>query len=58
MLSILEDKKIILSKLTSAQFIEFISRFDIHSIIVFGSVCNDDFNELSDVDIAIQGKHN
>jgi predicted nucleotidyltransferase len=57
MLSILEDKKIILSKLTSAQFIEFISRFDIYSIIVFGSVCNDEFNELSDVDIAILGRN-
>lgn len=57
MLSILEDKKIILSKLTSAQFIEFINRFDIYSIIVFGSVCNDEFNELSDVDIAILGRN-
>jgi len=57
MLSILEDKKIILSKLISAQFIEFISRFDIYSIIVFGSVCNDEFNELSDVDIAILGRN-
>lgn len=43
MLSLIEDKKIILDKLASAQFIEFISRFDINTIVAFGSICNDEF---------------
>lgn len=55
-LNIIEEKNIILDKLTSAEFIEFINKFDISSVIVFGSVCNDDFNQLSDVDIALLGK--
>jgi predicted nucleotidyltransferase len=52
-LNSINDKTIILDKLKSAEFLKFISKFDISSIIVFGSLCTDEFNEASDVDIAI-----
>jgi predicted nucleotidyltransferase len=52
-LNSINDKTIILDKLKSAEFLEFINKFDLSSIIVFGSLCTDDFNEASDVDIAI-----
>lgn len=56
-LSIIEDKNIILDKLASGEFIKFISEFNISSVVIFGSICNDQFNELSDVDIALLGKN-
>lgn len=52
-----DDKRIILEKLTSVEFVKFVSKFDVSSVIAFGSVCNDEFNELSDVDIALLGKN-
>lgn len=55
-MNLIEDKKIILNKLKSAKFVEFISKFNIYTVVVFGSICNDEFNELSDVDIAILEK--
>ncbi|APC78933.1 TPA: type VII toxin-antitoxin system MntA family adenylyltransferase antitoxin [Clostridium botulinum] len=55
-LSIIDEKNIILSKLTSVKFSKFISEFNVSSVMIFGSICNDEFNELSDVDIAILGK--
>ena len=57
-LNSINDKTIILDKLKSAEFLEFISKFDLSSIIVFGSLCTDDFNEASDVDIAILAESN
>lgn len=56
-LNIIEDKNIILNKLTSAKFIEFISKFDVYNVMIFGSICNNEFNELSDVDVAVLGKN-
>lgn len=56
-MGVLNDKKIILEKLTSAEFFNFISKFPICSVILFGSICNDEFHELSDVDIAILGEN-
>lgn len=52
-----DDKTIILEKLTSIEFAKFISKFDVSSVIAFGSVCNNEFNELSDVDIALLGNN-
>ncbi|GAA0788595.1 nucleotidyltransferase domain-containing protein [Hathewaya limosa] len=56
-MSTLNDKSIILNKLSSDEFIKFIGEFNIDSVLVFGSICNDEFNEESDVDIALLGKH-
>lgn len=56
-LSIIEDKNIILEKLKSTKFADFISKFNVNSVILFGSICNDEFNELSDVDIALLGQN-
>ncbi|WMJ79349.1 nucleotidyltransferase domain-containing protein [Clostridium sp. MB40-C1] len=56
-MSTLEDKNIILDKLNSTEFIEFMRNFDIDNVVVFGSICNDEFNELSDVDIALLGEN-
>lgn len=53
----MEDKNIILDKLASEEFIKFISKFNISTVVIFGSVCNSEFNELSDVDIALLGKN-
>lgn len=53
----MEDKNIILDKLASVEFIKFISKFNISTVVVFGSICNGEFNELSDVDIALLGKN-
>lgn len=55
-LSIIEDKTLILEKLASSQFTKFIGKFNISNLILFGSICNDDFNELSDIDIALLGE--
>jgi len=49
-------KEEILDKLKSEEFTGFIKRFDIINIVVFGSVLTEEFNEESDVDIAVLGK--
>ncbi len=49
-------KEEILNKLKSEEFTGFIKRFDIINIVVFGSVLTEEFNEESDVDIAVLGK--
>ncbi|WP_138207572.1 type VII toxin-antitoxin system MntA family adenylyltransferase antitoxin [Haloimpatiens lingqiaonensis] len=46
----------ILDKLNSIEFKQYISKMDINTVLVFGSVLTDDFHEYSDVDIAILGK--
>lgn len=53
----MKDKNIILDKLASVEFSKFISEFNISTVVVFGSICNEEFNELSDVDIALLGKN-
>lgn len=49
-------KEKILNKLRSEEFTDFIKRFDIINIVVFGSILTEEFNEESDVDIAVLGK--
>lgn len=49
-------KEEILNKLKSEEFTGFIKRFDIINIAVFGSVLTEEFNEESDVDIAVLGR--
>lgn len=56
-MSITDDRKIILEKLTSAEFCSFIDGLQINNIILFGSICSEDFNESSDVDIAVLGEN-
>ena len=46
----------ILEKLEGKEFINYINKLSINSVLVFGSVITDEFNEESDVDIAILGK--
>jgi len=49
-------KEEILNKLKSEEFTGFIKRFDIINIAVFGSILTEEFNEESDVDIAVLGR--
>jgi len=49
-------KEEILKKLKSEEFTGFIKRFDIINIAVFGSILTEEFNEESDVDIAVLGR--
>lgn len=56
-MNIVEIKNDIINKLNSEYFFEFIDKFNINSVMLFGSICTEDFNELSDVDIAILGEN-
>lgn len=56
-MNIAEIKNDIINKLNSEYFFEFIDEFNINSVMIFGSICTEDFNELSDVDIAILGEN-
>ena len=47
------EKEIILNKLLSKECIEFINKYDICSFILFGSLNNGEFNDESDVDLAV-----
>lgn len=51
-----EEQLKILSKLSGNELIEYVSKLSIKSILAFGSVITEEFNEESDVDIAILGK--
>lgn len=51
-----EEQLKILSKLSGNELIEYVSKLSIKSILVFGSVITGEFNEESDIDIAILGK--
>jgi predicted nucleotidyltransferase len=51
-----EEQLKILSKLSGNELIEYVSKLPIKSILAFGSVITEEFNEESDVDIAILGK--
>lgn len=52
-MSIVDEKRKILNKINSSEFSDFISKFGISTVVIFGSICNDEFNEFSDVDIAV-----
>ncbi|GAA0731091.1 hypothetical protein GCM10008905_33140 [Clostridium malenominatum] len=52
-MGIKEDKHIILEKLNSPEFLKRIRKSNISTVIIFGSICTDEFHELSDVDIAL-----
>ena len=45
----------ILDKLKSKELKNYLSKLDINNALVFGSIITDNFNEESDVDIAILG---
>ena len=45
----------ILDKLKSKELKNYLSKLDINNALVFGSISTDNFNEESDVDIAILG---
>ena len=51
-----EDQIEILRKLGGNEFENYISKLPINSVLIFGSVITEEFNEESDVDIAILGK--
>lgn len=54
-MSNLLNKNTILEKLHSDDLKSFIEKFNLDNIMVFGSLLTDEFNEESDVDIAILG---
>lgn len=56
-LNIKEQKELILEKLKSNEVIDFIKKYDISSVLIFGSFNNKSFTQESDIDIAIIGKH-
>ncbi len=47
------DKAEIIEKLNSKEIIDFICKNNITTLIMFGSITNDEFNEDSDVDLAL-----
>lgn len=51
-----EEQIEILRKLGGNKFEDYISKLPINSVLIFGSVITEEFNEESDVDIAILGK--
>lgn len=52
-----DEKKLIMSKLKSEDVMNFLNKYNISSMLTFGSFNNDNFSEESDIDIAIIGKH-
>jgi predicted nucleotidyltransferase len=48
-----KQQNIILEKLYSAEFKKYLSSMGLNSVLVFGSLLTNNFNEASDVDIAI-----
>lgn len=51
-----EIKSAILQKLKSDELIQYLNKLNLNNMLVFGSLITEDFNENSDVDIAILGK--
>lgn len=51
-----DEKKLIMNKLKSEEVANFISKYNISSMLTFGSFNEDNFTEESDIDIAIIGK--
>ena len=52
-----DEKKLIMGKLKSEEVVNFLNKYNISSMLTFGSFNNDNFSEESDIDIAIIGKH-
>lgn len=52
-MSINSEKNNIINKLNSSKFHNLIEFYNINNVILFGSLVTDEFNEESDVDIAI-----
>jgi len=52
-----DEKQLIMSKLKSEEVVNFLNKYDISSMLTFGSLNNEDFSQDSDIDIAIIGKH-
>ncbi len=49
----LYNKEDTMKKLNSKEVIDFLEKYNIITVIVFGSILSDNFNEESDVDIAL-----
>lgn len=47
------DKEEIIEKLESKEVIDFINKYNIITMIMFGSIISDDFNQESDIDLAM-----
>ena len=52
-----DEKNLIMDKLKSKEVVNFLNKYNISSMLTFGSFNNDNFSEESDIDIAIIGKH-
>ncbi len=48
-----EERKYALDKLNSEEVLNFINEYNISNLILFGSLNHGEFNEISDVDIAL-----
>ncbi|MGO5067017.1 nucleotidyltransferase domain-containing protein [Clostridium sporogenes] len=51
-----QGKVEIIEKLNSKEVIDFINKYNITTILIFGSIINDEFNDESDVDLALLAK--
>ncbi len=52
-----DEKKLIMGKLKSEEVVTFLNKYDISTMLTFGSINNEEFTKESDIDIAIIGKH-
>ena len=51
-----DEKKLNLDKLKSEEVVNFFNKYNISSMLTFGSLNNENFSQESDIDIAIIGK--
>jgi predicted nucleotidyltransferase len=51
-----DEKKLIMGKLKSEEVVNFLNKYNISSMLTFGSFNNENFTQESDIDIAIIGK--
>jgi predicted nucleotidyltransferase len=51
-----DDRQLALDKLNSKEVYDFISQLNLDNVIIFGSLNHGEFNEISDVDIALLNK--
>ena len=56
-INIEDEKKLIRDKLKNEEVVNFLDKYDISSMLTFGSLNNECFSKESDIDIAIIGKH-
>lgn len=52
-MSIIYNKNDIIKKLTSKETFDLFSKYNIKNVVTFGSINTDDFNDYSDIDLAI-----